>query len=513
MKKVIILLLVVTCTTLVGCGKNETKSEMERLKEENPNNIVYYELFVRSSFDSDGDGTGDFKGIEDNVSYFTDLGIEGIWFMPLNTSNSYHGYDVTDYYDVHDDYGTLEDFKSMVKTLNDNNIRVMMDFVVNHTSDQHPWYLNSKTVDSEYRDYYIYDQNGNAYNYFGSGMPDLNLGNEDVFNEIVDIGKFYIEIGVSGFRLDAAKHFFQIEENDDIYNTAVAISRSNDFIRRIGDEFRKLDEDFFIVSEVLDSNIMSSQFFKGSDSAFNFDVRNKILSTAAGQGADSYANVLYNTYDLISTYNRDFIDSPFGTNHDLDRIAYELNKSSEFYSRQLKMVADMLLTLPGSPFIYYGDELGQDGYRQEGVEFDGYGTVWDELRRLPLKTGNDYETTWLTTNIDSGIDSYEVQKNDSDSLFNHYKTMINVRNSNKALKFGNDFQKTSLSLNRATSFVRTFEGQNLLIIHNPSTSVLDISHLGLSNVIYSTFDTTSTSVDKFSTIIFELTDAELAGVL
>ncbi len=508
MKKILLLSLLFGSCLLTGCS--EKKSEMENLKEQYPNNLVYYELFVRSSFDSDGDGIGDFKGIEENVSYFTDLGIEGIWLMPVNASNSYHGYDIYDYMDVHEDYGTMDEFKSMVKTLTDNNIKVMMDFVVNHSSNLHPWFIASQDPTSKYRDYYVYI-NGAPYNFFGSGMPDLNLGNEEVFNEIIEIGKFYIDMGVGGFRLDAAKHFFQVEENQ--MNATAAIAKCNDFIRRMKAEFVKYDEDFFIVSEVLDSNIMSSQFFRSSDSAFNFDLREKILDVASGSGANSYANIVYNNYKEISQYNYDFIDSPFATNHDLDRISYELNQSSDFYDRQLKLVADMLLTLPGSPFIYYGDELGQKGYRQEGTNLPGYGTVWDEYRRLPLKTGDDYQTSWITTTIDDDVDSYLVQKEDSNSLYNHYKNMISIRNSNKALKFGNDFQKTNLNLSFATSFTRSFEGQNLLIIHNPYQNALDLSDLKLNNVIYSTHDSNKNKVDAYSTIIFEISNDELARLM
>ncbi len=506
------LLIITLCIfpLLVGCSK-DVDNEMDLLKEKYPNNITYYELFVRSSFDSNNDGIGDFKGIENNVQYFTNLGIEGIWLMPINKSNSYHGYDIINYLDTKEEYGTLEEFKSMVDTLNDNNIRVMMDLVVNHTSDQHEWFISSKEESSKYRDYYIY-QNNKPYSSFVGGMYDLNLDNEEVVNEIINIGKYYIEMGVSGFRLDAAKHFFQADENN--INPSYAITKSNDFIRTISNEFKKFNEDIFVTAEVLDSNLLSSQFFKGADSAFNFDVRDKMLQVASGLSATSYANVLYNNYSLISKYNNDFIDSVFATNHDLNRISYELNKDSIYYERQLKLVADMLLSLPGSPFIYYGDELGQCGYRQEGAVVEGYDNlVYDELRRLPLKLGNEYETSWIKTNIDNDVDSYLVQKEDSDSLYNHYKNMINIRNDNKALKYGNDFQKTNLDLKFATSFIRRFEGQNLLIIHNPYQENLDISYLNLDNIIYKTFNSDKDNVDCYSTVIFEISDDKVKGLM
>ncbi len=496
-------ILLIVMISLCGCSNNE----LEDFSDMYPNNIVYYELFIRSSFDSNNDGIGDFKGIEQNVSYFKDLGIEGIWFMPFNKSNSYHGYDIYDYMDVEEDYGTLDDFKSMLNTLNKNNIRVMMDLVVNHTSDQHPWYIESLNTNSIYRDYYVYN-NSSAYSSFVGGMYDLNLGNEVVFNEIVNIAKFYLELGVSDFRLDAAKHFFQVEENN--VSASNAINLSNDFIRRLKAECIKVKEDVFIVSEVLDSNLLSSQFFKGGDSAFNFDIREKLLSTASGQSTSSYSSVLSRNYELISTFNYDFIDSVFATNHDLNRISYELNKNSDYYDRQLRLVADMLLVLPGAVFIYYGDELGQNGSREEGSVLDGYDNlVYDEYRRLPLKLGNEYESSWIKTSVDNNVLDYVSQKEDKNSLYNHYKNIINIRNTTKALKYGNSFIKTNVDLINGTSFIRSFDNQNVLVIHNPSNNPLDISHLNCDEIIYSSNGSNNNEVAEFSTVIFIISNEQV----
>ena len=126
--------------------RNKTDMEQKR--------GVYYEIFVRSFADSDGDGVGDFNGVTAKLDYLKDLGVEGIWLMPVNESNSYHGYDVTDYYTVNSDYGTEADFKNMLTEAHKRGIKVIMDFVINHTSSQHPWFTASKNVNSPYRDYY-----------------------------------------------------------------------------------------------------------------------------------------------------------------------------------------------------------------------------------------------------------------------------------------------------------------------------------------------------------------------
>lgn len=198
---------------------------------------VFYEIFVRAFYDSDGDGIGDLKGVIQKLDYLEDLGVKGIWLMPITKSSSYHGYDTEDYYTMEEDYGTLEDLQKLIEEAHKRDIKVVMDLVINHTSSNHPWFLEAKEdKESKTRDYYIWTDDMSKkiedspmgriawaqnperdelyYAMFWEGMPDLNFDNQEVVEEVQDIAKFYLDKGIDGFRLDAAKWIFlEKEEN------------------------------------------------------------------------------------------------------------------------------------------------------------------------------------------------------------------------------------------------------------------------------------------------------------
>lgn len=513
MKRLYLLTVAVLCFLCVSCSEGKFN---ELVAKENPNNLVYYELFVRSFADSDGDGIGDFNGVTANVDYFKNLGIEAIWFMPINESNSYHGYDVIDYNSVEKDYGTMDDFKHMVTTLNDNGIRVMIDFVINHTSDQHEWYKKSAANEGVYRDYYCW-KNGNAFETFVGGMKDLNLENENVFNEIVNVANTYMDMGISGFRLDAAKHYFSPQKNTGVHVTTVAMKNYN-FINKLRTELRKKNENVFIVSEVIEQSKVVAEYYNGADSSFNFDIADNIIEKASGSRSYLYDSALVNSYNYLKDVNENFIDSPFATNHDRDRIATSLSISNKAEEQmRLKLVAEMLMTLPGSPFIYYGDELGMYGGRKEGETVPGYDTaVYDEYRRLPLKLGNDSETSWIN---DMGLNddiSYETQKNDENSLFNVYKEMIQLRKDNIALRYGNTLQKINFESTIAgvNGFVRTYtfdkKTQNVMVLHNFSKATAK-ANFKYDKVLYASNGSTMENINGMSTIVVQLTDSQFKG--
>jgi len=200
------------------------------------NDVVFYEIFVRSFKDSNGDGIGDFQGIIQQLDYLNDgdpqttddLGIGALWLMPINPSPSYHGYDVTDYKAVNPDYGTLDDFKQLLEACHARGIRVIIDFVINHTSTQHPWFKAALAGDPQYKDYYVWSTkdpgslgpwgqkpwyraaNGEYYYaVFWDQMPDLNYHNPAVTEAILDASRFWLELGVDGFRVDAARYLYE----------------------------------------------------------------------------------------------------------------------------------------------------------------------------------------------------------------------------------------------------------------------------------------------------------------
>ncbi len=483
MKKwIILILIIISAFTLVACQKDEPSdlTEVIDLFEINPHNDIYYQIFVRSFADSNGDGIGDLNGITENLDYLETLGITALWLLPINPSPSYHGYNITDYYDIHHDYGTLEDFTNLIEEASLRDIKIVIDLVINHTSDQHPWYESARqSVNSPYRDYYIWN-NGVAFESFVGGMKDLNFGNEAVIQEVKDIMDFYLEKGVHGFRVDAAKHL--IEGNNPTLQNALLLHRFNSYIK-------ESYPSSFIVSEVFDYQYQFlTDYFIGSDSVFNFYAAANIWDKIGlGNSRSNFTTNLRSAYNAYRLINPDFVDSPFIGNHDIDRIASRNGFSGVQGLDKLKLATAVLLTLPGSPFIYYGDEIGMKGVRYEGTNIPGYGVVYDEYRRQPLLWGNpSIETTWLPSDgSNASTASILTQQQNESSLLRFYQTMIQLRKNNPALMFGNSFEVFKLNSSSIQGYVRTYEyegvSQAVLVVHNFSSNSinLDLEYLEL----------------------------------
>ncbi len=504
MKKASLLVLVLlTLVFVTSCDdQGGTTDDLESL---NPHNDIYYEVFVRSFADSDNDGIGDLNGLRDNLDYFTDLGATALWLMPINPSPSYHGYSVTDYFAIEEDYGSMADFEALMETADDLGIKIMLDLVINHTSDQHPWYISATNPASAYRDYYIWD-NGYAYESFVGGMKDLNLSNPDVVEHIKSMMTFWLEKGVHGFRLDAAKHFFDKPGivGVDLKNTL--------FINELNLHMDAVNPDSYLLSEVFEySETIYPNYYIGSDSLFNFFAAGQIWDKI-GSGNSRYllARNLERFYDQIRVIDPEFTDAPFLTNHDLDRLASTGGFTGADGEAKLRLAANVLLTLPGSPFIYYGEELGMKGYRDyanDGQNVPGYGIAYDEYRRTPFLWGDSSkETTWFPDTQNVNTDPVSVQKNDPDSLYNHYKQLIQLRLENPALMYGNQFIPYVGNETTLQGYVRVYEDEDVthavLILHNLSsgTQTVDIDHL---SILYGT-----QTLEGFSTIVYEI-DPEL----
>jgi glycosidase len=450
-----------------------------------PRNGVYYEIFVRSFYDSDGDGIGDFNGITQKLDYLNDgnddtnddLGIDGIWLMPINPSPSYHGYDVTDYYNVNSEYGTIEDFKNLLDEAEKRGIKVIIDLVVNHTSSQHEWFIDANSSSSsKYRDWYIWtkDENqaseqgalngvgwhqGNEGYYIGTfwdQMPDLNFANTEVQNQIGEIGKYWLEMGVDGFRLDAAKHIFiDLQKHT---NDTTAKNNNIKMWQKFRQDMNEVNKNAFLVGEIWDSSSAIAPYLnKALDSAFNFDLGEMILSTVKQKTTSNFADFLngvYLEYDVEA--KGQYVDTTFLTNHDQNRVMSELNGELE----QAKLCASILLTLPGTPFLYYGEELGMVGSKP------------DENIRLPFPWYTDGkgvgQTSWREyedLSIINRQQSYEAQKLDKKSLLKHYIQLIKLRKENEALSSGM-IEAYPNEIFESEIYVRSTDKQRLLVIHN-----------------------------------------------
>lgn len=457
-----IFLLFLVSIILVACKDNKP---VELNYEED----IYYSLFVRSFADSDGDGIGDLNGITENLDYLEELGITALWLLPIFESPTYHGYDTIDYYKINPDYGTMDDLENLINEANEKGIKIILDLVINHTSDQHQWFIEaSKGTNNPYRDYYVWNGNS-AHQEFVGGMMDLNLRNEEVKNEIYKIVDFYLDLGIQGFRLDAVPHFFaefgahtaQVEN----------ILFMDELVRRV----KSKNEQGFVVGEVLinDYNLVKNYFMSGA-SYFNFYVQNEIINKV-GSGTSSYllARNLERMYDELRKIDKDFIDSPIIGNHDFDRIA----SSTGFNNiEKLKLASRILLTLPGSPFIYYGDELGLKGKRYEGDVINSK-VVYDEYRRQPFLWGNSNTTTWLASDgSNDDTKSYLEQKDDDTSLLNTYKEMANLRKNTPALMYGNSFY--AYSSGNIQGYLRVIDDENfqeaVFVVHSFGVNPIEL---------------------------------------
>lgn len=490
MKKFLAMILAVTLF-LTGCGTGDDGQQNEEKKNEIPLNIIddkyrnYYEVFVYSFYDSDGDGIGDLKGLTEKLDYIndgddttdTDLGMNGIWLMPIMPSTTYHKYDVTDYYDIDKDYGTMDDFKAFMQECENRDIHVIIDLVINHTSSKHEWfttatdYLKTLETDEEpdatvcpYVDYYhftkepqgssYYQVSGTQWYYeapFWSEMPDLNLGNEAVRKEIEDIVSFWMDLGVSGFRLDAAKEYYsgQTEKNIEV------LSWFNDYVKSI-------DEDAYIVAEVWNEFGTFSQYYEsGIDSVFNFAFADSsgIITSNLYQGAgQKYGQSTVTVQEKLSAINPDYIDAPFFTNHDMARAAGYFN--GDFAIQQTKMAGAMNLLMSGNAFLYYGEELGMSGSGR------------DENKRAPMYWSSDESTEGMCDGpsametVKHKYGSLEEQMEDENSIYNFYKEIIKIRNQNPEVARGVVTYLDEVTDVNICAVKKEYNGSDIVILMN-----------------------------------------------
>lgn len=445
---------------------------------------VTYEIFVQSFYDADGDGIGDIRGMTSRLDYIQDLGVEAVWLMPIGPSPSYHKYDVTDYRGIHPDYGTMEDFKNFVEEAHQRDINVVIDLVVNHTSSEHPWFQAAvKDKNSPYRDYYVWaygdsikeqiakkevtldsdnitqwhQAEGNEqlyYGFFYGGMPDLNFDNPEVREEVKDIGRFWLEeVGVDGFRLDAARHIFPDDRPEDNHQWWVEFRKAMEQVR----------PDVYLVGEVWADARTVAPYMKGLHALFNFDLGYAITHTVRNEEGTDVVQMHKKIIDFYRSVNPDFIDATFITNHDQNRIMSEVNSNVN----QAKMAVALLMTLPGAPYIYYGEEIGMRGKKPDEHIREPF--VWDAEGKDPG------QPTWIEPvySTSDKVTPLAEQKDDSNSMYNHYRKLIAFRESSPALTFG-DIDTTGMDARELSSFYRSYEGEEVLVLHNLSGQALSV---------------------------------------
>lgn len=459
---------------------------------------TYYEVFVYSFYDGNGDGIGDLPGLIQMLDYIndgnpettSDLGCNGIWLMPVMPSPTYHKYDVTDYYAIDPEYGTMEDFDALIAECDKRGIKVILDLVINHSSSEHPWFKEACSYlvglgDGEpsleecpYVDFYNFSKEqldgysqvpGSDVWYYEArfyyGMPDFNLYNEQLREEIGDIVDFWLAKGVGGFRLDAVKEYVS---NDHGASTEILTWFTN--------MVKEKKEDAYLVAEAwTDISAYAGYYDSGIDSMFNFgfaDSEGIIANVVKGnKQAGEYSSSLEEIQELFGTHNPEYIDAPFYTNHDMGRGAGYY--AGEYSPAQTKMAGALNLLMTGSAFVYYGEELGMKGSGK------------DENKRAPMYFYDDPGAEGMCTGpLDMGTvtmkyGSLEQQKKDPYSVYYYYKEAIRLRNAFPAIVKGKVDNLENYSDETLAAFSKTYEEEKIYIFCNisPEERTVNLSEL------------------------------------
>lgn len=442
----------------------------------------FYEIFVYSFADSNGDEIGDFKGLTRRLDYIndgdpttvSDLGFDGIWLMPINPSPTYHKYDVTDYMAIDPQYGTMDDFKTFLAECDKRGIKVITDLVLNHSSTKHLWFqeatkaLAKGEMDNPYIAYYHFSQEKKSGKYysvpqakgwyyeavFWDQMPDLALENEALREEFKKIMQFWLDLGVFGFRLDAVTSYFT---GDDSKNT--------EFLTWVKQTGKAINQDCYFVAEAWTDRAAYTKFYaSGIDSFFDFaaaDSLGQIVSSVNKGDAQGYMQSLENAQAAISALNDKAINAPFLSNHDMGRSAGFLSADPG----KMKLAAALYLFTSGSSFTYYGEEIGMRGSGRD--ENKRAPMLWSSASNAPVSDLTGGPEAMEASRVSYPFGSVEEQKADPSSLLNYYITAVRLKNSYPAIARGVT-EAVKISEDKALGAVtKAYEGKaELLLVYN-----------------------------------------------
>jgi glycosidase len=439
-----------------------------------------YEIFVRSFRDSDGDGAGDLAGLIGTLDYVndgdgatrTDLGARCIWLMPIAASPSYHGYDVTDYYRVDPRYGTNEDFRRLVREAHARGIRVIVDMVINHASSEHPFFQQALLdPGSPWREWFLWSDTAGPrnewggsgwhrspwraeyyYGFFSRVMPDLNWESAALREEMKNVATFWLrEMGADGLRLDAVRHL--MEEGGRSAN----VPRTHDMLREYAAHVRAVAPESFTVGEVFDSTAALLGYYPDQlDAYFAFQVANSILDAVSTGSATRLLAAVEELDGAVPGHRW----APFLRNHDQSRTMTWLRGDVA----RARLAATLLLTLPGVPFVYYGEEIGMTGDKPDPrIRTPMH---WTRGRAAGFTAG----LPWEPLQPDSFRANVEVMDGDPASLLNHYRRLIHLRAEEAALGRGG-FARLDAGTDGVAAWVRRDGSQAAIVVANLGAEV------------------------------------------
>ena len=510
MKRLIVLLLALALVWSVSAGMGEG------LVMEN-NYRVFYEIFVGSFSDSDGDGIGDLRGIINRMDYLNDgnpesgnsLGVEGLWLTPVFLSPSYHKYDVTDYYQIDPSFGTEEDLKELIALCHERDVKLILDLPLNHTGKDHPWFRNFKNAhlmhspDNIWYNFYTWLEpdaqvpSGRHFMRvrqpdllveanFSDSMPELDFDNERVRQAVLDVAAYWLNIGVDGFRFDAAKYpyYGEHEQNVGFWTWYVT-------------ELKKINPDIYTVAEVWDGDGITYRYLDAFN-CFRFatsQAEGLIAETAKAGDVNRLVQETGKYLDSIHEKNPEAMNIPFIANHDTDRAAGYLTAASG----RMQVAANLYILSPGSPFIYYGEEIGLRGSRGSDNT--------DANRRLAMLWGDGDTVQDPPGSTYSKQTPYSVKDLEGmqGTILQHYRKLIALRRANPEIARG-EYTALELKDTKMGGFLCTLDGSTVGVFHNTTEKTLTVD---LSAATEYTFTQVAASlaVDPFECI------AELDGAV
>lgn len=513
---------------------------------------VIYQIYPRSFKDSDGDGVGDLKGVISKLDYLKSLGIDAVWFNPIYESpNDDNGYDISNYREIMKDFGTMQDFDLLLKGMHERGIKCIMDLVVNHSSDENYWFQESrKSRDNKYRNYYywwpaekgtppyrwsFFDVNSNAWkydaqtnsyylHYFSQKQPDLNWNNPEVRKEIFDMMKYWLDKGIDGFRLDA----FQFASKDPSFpelpkeiigNTLEIIKyygngpHLHDYLQEMNREVLSKYPNAMTVAEGAGDSPKAAMKFVDPDRK-ELNIAYHFESVDIGKHISDFGLVKYK--DIFSRYDQEFKDkgwlSIFLANHDQPRMLSKFgNDSDEFRAISSKMLSTFVMTMRGTTFYYYGDEIGMKNIRFDSIEdyndvdtrnkylglkekggdlkafLEGQKQTSRENGRTPMQWNTEKNagfTTgkpWLKVNQDYKIVNSQAQEKDPNSVLNYFRKLVKLRKENPVLVYGK-YTLIDRENPDVFAYTRELKGKTMVVVLNFSNKTAKLnSNLDLKN--------------------------------
>ncbi|MFB3169255.1 alpha-glucosidase [Neobacillus sp. 179-C4.2 HS] len=526
---------------------------------------VVYQVYPRSFQDSDGDGIGDLKGVTRRLDYLEKLGITAIWLSPVYKSpNDDNGYDISDYQDIMTEFGSMDDMDELIKQADQRNIKIIMDLVVNHTSDEHKWFIESrKSKDNPYRDYYIWRDpvngeapnslkstfSGSAWEYdeetgqyylhlFSKKQPDLNWENEKVRQEVWDMMNFWLEKGVGGFRMDVIDLVGKIPDEEILGNGP----KLHEYLQEMNREtFGKYD--VLTVGETWGATPEIAKLYsdpKRNELSMVFQFEHIGLDQQLGKEKWDYKPLEVNELKLVlskwqTALGNEGWNSLFWNNHDLPRIVSRWGNDTTYRVESAKMFAILLHLMKGTPYIYQGEEIGMtnypvndisdvediesvnmyherlaNGYKKEdiiaSINFKGRDNArtpiqWDRTENAGFTTG----IPWLHVNPNYQEINVAANLEDPNSIFYCYQKLIQLRKDNPIIVWG-EYELVTDTSEQVFMYLRKYEGETWAVVANfgEKKKTLQLEHLGPSNeVIISNYERSSVDFQQLELKPFE----------